>query len=217
MKKRLYLSSIEDKLATDMWGEIIDKKELIKGVKLYICKYYKGFIFNDKEFDVEKRLKKKLNPMVIMEIYTYYNERFVIERTSKEENIPDKLKSKYENKKFDERINIYALTEESMNILKYYHREIIRIIYKNKLDEKSKNYKSQGGYVNSEIKKIVKYLSLNAPDFIKKKDKKRAKKYINKAMEEKVNLITKKDEKISKDTLENIKDKYIQRTEILCG
>ena len=214
MRKRLKLEVILDKLAEDMWGEITQKIIYLPGLIYYKCKYYQGFLVEDKNFKLDKELKSKINPMTIIEKYNYHKETFIIERTDREEKIPDKILSKFNNKRYSERINIYPFTEKHMNVLKYYHREILKHIYENKLDEKSIDYKSLRGYVNSEIREIMKDLTLNSPEFIKKKDKSKAKDHLKVILNK--DLEKEEKEKIKEEEIELIKDMIDQKLEVLC-
>lgn len=214
MKKRLNLEKTIDNLAIDMWGDIIEKIEWLSGIIYYKCIYYEGLIVNDKDFKIDKELKRKMNPMTIIEKYTYRKEKFVIERTDRREKVPNKLLKKYENKRYDERISIYVFEDKYMDILKYYHRNILKYLYNNKIDEKSKSYKSLQGYINSETKRIMRYLSLNAPDFVKKKDNKKAKKYLDNILQKRLENLEIED-KEQGQKIEVIEDTILQRVEIL--
>ncbi|EOC99461.1 hypothetical protein [Caldisalinibacter kiritimatiensis] len=218
MRKRLYLKSIEDNLAKDMWGDVRKKEIIFSGLSYYECDVYKGFICNDKKFNIAPRLKKKLNPMIILEVYRVGKERFILERTNKSEEIPPKVLKKFNNEEYEERINIYAFTESSMNILKYYHTEILDYIYRNNLDNSNK-YSTLLSYKRNVLNEIVKYLALNAPEFVKERDKQRAENYLMELQEMKLNRIenekSKKRNKIIKD-IERVNDEIKQRMEMLC-
>ncbi|MTI49594.1 hypothetical protein [Sporosalibacterium faouarense] len=216
MRKRLYLDKIKDRLAEDMWGTILERIEFFSGLILYKCEYYDGFIIDDKNFKIDNELKKKISPVTIFETYTYRNEKFIIERTDRNEEIPDKLIKKYDNGRYNERVNLYALSDKYMDILKYYHRSILKHIFENKIDEKSKSYRSLQGYVNSEKREIIKYMAINAPEFIKKKDRKNAKKHLEKVLEKRLKLINNK-EKSKDEKIELIKDDIKQKIEVLYG
>ncbi len=215
MRKRLNIKSVQDNLAKEMWGDIKIKENLLDGMVLYICSDYKGLIFNDKGFKLNKKLKNKLDPMTIIDIYTFRKERFIINRTDVNEQVPEKLKKKYINNRYDERINIYALAEDSMKIVYYYHRDVLRSIYSKKLNKECSRYKSETGYIQKQIRESMRYLCLNAPEFIKKKDKNKAKNYLDKIMEKEIKIINNKEEKTSQIKIENIRDKFIQRKELL--
>lgn len=217
MKRRLNLSKVKRTLAQDMWGDILEEKEYMPGIYYYKCRFYDGFIVDDKNFTISNELKRKVNPMTIIEVYKYRKERYIIERTDRNEVIPDKLKSKFRDKKYNERIYVYAFTEQYMDILKYYHSRLLKYIYDNKLDEKAKKYKSAQGYINSEKRNIVRYLALNSPDFVQKKDKKQAKAHLKKVMEKKIKAFENKNKGFKQEEVELIKDNIIQRIEVLCG
>ena len=189
----------------------------MSGLYYYKCRFYDGFIIDDKDFRMKNELKVKIDPMSIIEVYKHEKERFIIERTNRQEKIPDKLTSKFRNGRYSERINIYAFTGEYMDILKYYHTNILRCIYDNRLDEKAKKYKSNQGYVNSQKRDIMKYLALNSPDFIKKQDKIKAKAFLEKTMQKKVKDMENKNKGINQKEVELIKDNIIQRIEVLHG
>ncbi len=214
MKKRLYLSSIQDNLAKDMWGNIKKRIEFVHGIVQYNCEDYKGYIFNDKQYTLDKKLRKNLKPIVVLEEYSFRKDKFIIERTDKKEKIPKKLLKKYSNNRYDNQINIYSLTEKSMNILKYYCRDLLKYAYNNKIYKDCNNYSSMNGYINKEVRESIRYLSMYAPEFIKKKDVKKGKKYINKIMNKAINDKN-RNGNIKDNDLEIIKDKYYQRIEIL--
>lgn len=214
MRKILKLQNICDKLAVDMWGEIKTKQQIKKGVYRYNCEYYSGIIFNDKEFDVDNKLKSRLNPMTIIEIYYYRNDKFIIERTDRKEKIPKKLSKKFKNKRYKERILIFALTGKSTKILRYYHKDVLREIYKKKLDKKSKKYKSANGYINNELKESIEFLSMNAPDFIKRKDRNKAKKFLDSKLSEEIKVIE-NDLNGNTNAIELIKDRFYQKRELI--
>lgn len=217
MKKRLNLNKIRKSLAEDMWGEILEEKEYMLGLYYYKCKFYDGFIIDDKNFTVCRELKGKVDPMTIIDVYKHGKERFIIERTNSQEKIPDKLTIKFSNNKYNERINVYAFTGVYMDILKYYHNSILRYIYDNKLEEKTLKYKSDQGYINSEKRDIMKYLALNSPDLVQKKDIKKAKTFLEKVMQEEVKTLKKKNKGINQGEVELIEDNIMQRIEVLCG
>lgn len=211
MRKKFDLEIISDNLAVEMWGEI-DRKNIIRsGVIYYECKYYNGIIFNNKEFNIDEDLKRKINPMIMIETYIYRGKKYVIERTNKKEKIPAKIQNKFKNKRFDERISIFALTEDSTRVLKYYHRDILKDMYKKKIDKKASKYKSANGFINSEIKESIKYLSLYAPEYIKGKDKSKAIKFLDKKLNETLKKLNISDE----IEVELVRDTYIQRRELI--
>ncbi|WP_130806447.1 hypothetical protein [Senegalia massiliensis] len=212
MKKNFNLENISDDLAVQMWGELLEKHTITKGVIYYHCKDYDGIIFNDKEFNLDPKIKRNINPMVIIEIYNYRGKKYVIERTNNKEKIPQKLKNKFENKRCDDSISIYALTEGSVKLLKYYHRNIIKNIYKKEIEPKVKKYKSINGFINSEIRDAIKYLALNEPEFIKKKDKDLARKIIEKKLDEELKRIKNLN---LKDEENLIIDRYKQRKDLI--
>lgn len=216
MRKRLYLDKFKDRLAEDMWGEVFEKTDYFSGLVYYKCKYYYGFIVDDKNFRIDKGLNKKITPITIFEKYVYRKEEFIIERTGLNEEIPEKLQNKYNNERYEERINIYVFEDKYMCILKYYHSSIFRYIYENKLDEKSKKYKSVQGYINSENREIIKDMAMNAPEFVKKKDRKKAKKHLEKILKKQLESID-LSKKTSKEEIEYIKDNIKQKIELLYG
>lgn len=214
MRKRFNLEIMSDKLAEEMWGNMQEKFIIVTGVILYECEDYKGIVVNNKEFNIDKNLEKKINPMIVIETYSYRGKKFVIERTNRKEKIPENLQSKFENKKYDERISIFALTEESIKLIKYYHKNVLKNIYEKKIGEKARKYKSLNGFINSEMRESIKYLSLKSPEFIKSKDKKKAMDFLEKELNKTIkNLeITDKKDSFRKEL---IKDKYIQRRELI--
>ncbi|MBS4534295.1 hypothetical protein GOQ29_01540 [Clostridium sp. D2Q-14] len=214
MRKKFNLEIISDKLAEEMWGNIQEKFIIISGVILYECKDYKGIIFNNKDFNINKDFERKINPMILIEIYEYRGKEYVIERTNKKEKIPKKLESKFKNKKYNERISIFALTEEYVKLIKYYHKDILKNIYEKKIDIKSKKYKSLNGYTSNEKKEAIRYLALNAPEFIKSKDRKKAIKVLDEKLNKEIKDLEMRSENnnISKELL---KDKYLQSKELI--
>jgi len=206
MKKRFQLDRIMDNLAIDMWGEIIEKIPYLPGINFYNCEFYKGIVIEDRSFKMDKELRAKIRPMTIIDIYRLRKDKYVIERTNRDEVIPEKLMSKYQNRKYDDRICIYAFTEDTMGILRYYHRDILKYIYENKLDSKSKKYSSLSGYINNEIKENIKYIAMNAPEFIKKKDKNKAKEQIKKEFNRRITLIEGSKDKITQEEIELLTD-----------
>ncbi|MGO1367745.1 MAG: hypothetical protein ACTHVE_05860 [Senegalia sp. (in: firmicutes)] len=214
MKKKFNLEDISDDLAAEMWGQISKKHILVEGVIYYYCKDYSGIIFNDKQFRIDSKIKKNINPMVIIETYNYRGKKYVIERTNVKEKIPEKLKNKFENKRCNDSISIFALTEESIKLLKYYHKIILKNIYEKRIEEKTNRYKSLNGFINNEIKEAIKYLALNEPEFIKKKDKELAKEIIKEELNRELKEL-KSSKKYSNIELDLIKDRYIQRRELI--
>ncbi|MBS4539249.1 hypothetical protein GOQ27_12305 [Clostridium sp. D2Q-11] len=214
MRKKFKLEIISDNLAEEMWGEIKKKKTITNGVIVYKCKYYSGVIFNDKEFNIDQNLKRKISPMILIETYNYRGKKYVIERTNNKEKIPEKLESKFVNKRYDERISVFALTEDFIKLFKYYHRDILKKIYRKKLDRKARKYKSENGFINNEIKESIKYLSLKAPEFLKNKDKNEAMKFLDKKLDEALDKLHIDGTKIDID-VELMKDRYKQRRELI--
>ncbi len=215
MRKRLNIKKTKDNLAVEMWGEIIEQTVYFSGLIYYKCKYYEGYIVDDKDFDIDNELRKKISPVTILEIYRYRNEQFIVERTDRHEKIPKILSSKFLNKRYEQRINVYTFTDKYMNILKYYHRNVLEYIYNNTLDEKSNKYKSLHGYINSEIREYIRDFALNSPEFVKKQDRKKAKKHLEQILEKRLKLISEKNEKARQEKLELVKDNIMQRIEIL--
>lgn len=216
MRKRLYLDKVKDQLAEDMWGSISGRIEFFSGLIFYKCEYYKGFVVDDRSFKIDKELLKKITPITIFEIYTFRKEKFIIERTDRNEEIPQKIVTKYENERYDERIRIYAFADKYMDILKYYHRGVLKHIYDNKLDKRAKRYKSLQGYVNSEMRVMIQDMTISATEFIKKKDRKKAKKHLEKTLEERLNLVD-DNRKPNEEEIELIKDDIKQKIEMLYG
>lgn len=215
MKKRLNLDGIVDTLAEDMWGTVRIKTQYLPGLINYDCEYYEGFIFNDREFTIDKELSKKLKPITIIESYSFRGEKFILERTNRDEKVPKKILSKYNSKKFDDRIMIYALADKSVDILKYYHKDILKIIYNKNLEKKAREYKTIKGYIDSEARRIQRSIALDSPDFIKKKDKKEAKKYLNNLLEKQLKSAEKEGKILDEDQLFYIQDTMLQKIEML--
>ncbi|WP_026894549.1 hypothetical protein [Clostridiisalibacter paucivorans] len=208
MKKRLNIDKIQDKLAVEMWGDIKYKYKINDSITIYNCEDYNGYIFNDIGKKIDKGLINKLNPMVIIEKYSFNKNIYYIERTDNNERIPEELQKKYNSKRYDERIRIYGLCDESMSLLEYYHPEVLTVLYKESIDNISSTYKSISGYRNRKKKDNFRYIYQNAPEFVKKKDRKRAKSMLREQKEDSINN--------NPDNLkEIIEDRYEQIIEIL--
>jgi len=72
------------------------------------------------------------------------------------------------------------------------------------------------GYINNEIKENIKYIAMNAPEFIKKKDKNKAKEQIKKEFNRRITLIEGSKDKITQEEIELLTDLMEQKIEGLC-